>query len=274
MADFLPVNPLESALRKLITRQDGRVWQVLDLLPAARLWLPVHHPPEFHGSERAAAPGHNPAPVVFGGPDGPVVSFYTAEERVREALGLFDFYRRAPALYTWVSGQGDALLRWIYADVARGGEVDDLRMVLNYGAGDSYHDIGTEMIGYLLERPPLPDKPMVPDEWVDLHPAGNPEATLGPLRDWLARSPNARAAWIFGTPPAEPGASAPATYHFGLVMVDPEDQSLLGQAGLILKAVTPLEEEWTAGVLMASDDYRRLAADRAPFYAARGFLAG
>ena len=271
MAAFLPVNSLEIALRKLITGEDGRIWQVLTPMASATLWLLVRHYPELDGSALLAPPGQNPEICVFHGREGSVISVYTAEERVRAA---FESFGLSPADFTWIHAPGYGLLKWLHAEATGGGESSGAHLVVNFGVENAYYDIKTEMVGYLLERPEPPPDPVVPDLSAVLHPPGDPAGTLGPLRDFLAGSPNVRAAWIFAVPPGADGTPSTGKYDLALVMVDPEDQSLLERVNLILKAVTPVETEWSAAFLLAPDEtYRRMAAERAPFYAAPGFLA-
>ena len=63
-------------------------------------------------------------------------------------------------------------------------------------------------------------------------------------------------------------------FTVGLVMDDPQDERLLNRAELILRAVTPVETEWTAVVLLGADaTHRRIAARQEPLWATAEFAA-
>ena len=269
MPPFQPVNPLESLLRKLLSGEDGRVWQFLTPLAAAPVWLITKHYPELDGSDLVAPEGQNPAFLSLEFPTGKYIGLYTSEQRAQTA---FDVYHISRVDFTTVSTQCHGLLKLLQFAYA---EDENTHVFVNLGTEDGCYHLSMEWIGYMLERPaPPPLTRTEPELLVDPCPPGNPGAPLGPIRDFLAKTPTVRAAFILGVPPDVPGEPAPARYDFALVMVDPDDKSLEQRVTVMLKALTPLEEEWSVGTLMAPDEaYRQMAAANPPFYAAPGFLA-
>jgi hypothetical protein len=102
---------------------------------------------------------------------------------------------------------------------------------------------------------------------------GIPNNTTGPLKDFLSKQPTVRAAWILSPKTAPLAAGSSRAYEIHLVMRDPEDKSLLQKVRTMAKALTPVEMEWTSGVMMADDEsFRRLSKESPPFYRSKEFL--
>lgn len=264
MDSFRPVNPLEIALKRFLTGVDGRYWQWLTPLASAPLWVLVQHYPELDGTNLSAPPGQNPGLCVFNTRDGKIVSVYTSEERVRAAFARFELSRTD---FTWVFAPGYRVLKWLWATAHDGGETDGAWVVVNYGVDDAYWGGDQQMIELLLEKPEPPPDPATPQEMVTFQLPGDPEARLGPLRDELARLPEVLAAWVLARP-------EPHQYDLALVTASVDNDALLARVNLVLKAVTPVDEEWSAALLTGDDrSLRQMVAERAPFYRAAGFLA-
>lgn len=262
MADFTPVNSLEIRLRALLRDKHTPYWSFLTPLAAARVWFITRHYPELDGSDLVAPEGQNPDLCVFHGPDYSFVGLYTARCRVEEIFKQWDISR---ADFTCVSTTGYDALRYL-----SGSEADYI--CINAGLKDCQKTLDPDLVELLLERPePRPgDRPA---HNVLIDPDDDTARRLGPLKDFLSRQPTVRAAWIFFTQPDPPLPPGHRACELGLVMQDPEDESLLHQAGVIVKALTPVEMEWTPTVLMADDaSLRNLAERQPPFYAAPGFL--
>src|SRR5471030_2025466 len=129
------------------------------------------------------------------------------------------------------------------------------------------------MVKILLSRPEPKPAYEGPTQQANFEPEGDPQRYLGPLRDFLAKQPNVRAAWILTRAPAAPLPGGSSPYEIELLLRNPEDNSLLDKVGTMAKALTPVEMEWATGVMMADDNsLRRLAEKHPPFYQAHDFL--
>ena len=83
-----------------------------------------------------------------------------------------------------------------------------------------------------------------------------------------------RAAWILETKPENPQLRGQTCYQMALLMQNPEDEHLLDQVKLMVKALTPVQMEWEVALLRAEDhQLKRFAEKSAPFYASKALLA-
>lgn len=262
MSEFIPVNSLEITLRTLLRDRNTPLWSFYTPLAAFPLWIIARHYPELDGSDRVAPEGKNPEVCVFSFPKGDIIGLYTAQCRAQAAMKLWDI---PPAQWAPISAQGYGLLHYLHSM--------DKQITMNCGLKDAQYTLDPDMVEILLSRPEPPPAESQPQRKVRL-PEGDPQHFLGPLREFLAKQPAVRAAWIFGrtdAPPQKPGHHA---YEFSLLMRDPEDKSLLQPVETMLKALTPVEMDWVTGVLMGDDQsFRNFAAEQPPFYQAADFPA-
>lgn len=232
MDPFTPVNDLEILLRKLMRDDHTPVWSFFTPLAAARLYLVTKNYHEPDGSDLAAPPGQNPTVCIFKHATDPqldCIGLYTAAERVEAAFEVLKLSRRD---FTFVHAQGFELLRYVFPLVPH--------LWMNAGLVHCQHHLDPDLVEILLSRPQPPPASDQPQQLVDFNPGGNPARFLGPLRDFLRGQPTVHAAWIFGD---DPGTARPAgehAYNVGLVMQDPEDESLLKQVETMAKALTPV----------------------------------
>ncbi len=237
-------------------------WSFYTPLAAAELWIIARHYPEFDGSDQVTPGGGNPEVCVIDWEKGSYIGIYTAESRAWEA---FERVKISRSEWIPVSAQGYSLLRYL--------SKLDASLWMNCGLVECQYHLDPDMVEILLSRPEPPPAVEEPKRMVDLDPAGDPQRFLGPLREFLSQKPTVRAAWVFGHEPDSPLPDGHESYEVGLVMEDPEDESLLEQVCVIAKAVTPVEMEWTTAVMMAEDKaLRKLARERPPFYEAPDFL--
>ncbi len=166
---------------------------------------------------------------------------------------------------TIISAPGYQLLRYV--------EMTGAWIYMNFGLPECQYCLDSDMVEALLSRPEPTPESETPQRHVQFQPEGNPQRFLGPLKKFLAEQPTVRAAWIFGQEPEAPLPAGYRSYEVGLVMKDPEDNTLLEKVGTMAKALTPVEMEWTTGVMMADNrSLRELRKQQPPFYAARDFL--
>ena len=261
MVAFIPANSLETKLRAILTDPHTPSWSFYTPLAAAQLWIITRHYPKLDGSDLVAPEGQNPGVCIFRGPEQSAIGIYTAESRVEEA---FAKWKLSPAEMTYVSAPGYQLLRYLSEMNAS--------LWINCGLPECQYHLDPDMVEILLSRPePTYDKQEVHP--VIIAPADDPAHLLGPLRDFLRQQPQVRATWIFGQSEDTPLPAGHRGYELGLLMEDPEDNSLLERMNVMLKALTPVEMEWTTATLMADErSLRNLSKQRPPFYAAPGFL--
>jgi hypothetical protein len=263
MPDFSPVNSLETKLRALLTDKTTPCWTFYTPLAAAPLWIIVRAHPELDGSDLVAPPGQNPEVCVMRGPKYSCIGVYTAESRVKAAMEL---WKMLPSDMTYVSAPGYQLLRYIMTF----DKVD--YMWINAGLKECQYQLDADMVEILLSRPE-PEYQTEPSGQLGLHPEGDPQHYLDPLREFLSRQPTVRAAWIFGRQPEPPLPEGQHAYDFGLLMDDPEDRSIEEKVETMLKALTPVEMDWDVTSLMADEQsLRNLAKEQPPFYQGAGFL--
>jgi len=252
---FTPVNALEVQLRRVMSDKNTPLWDFYTPLAAASLWVFVRNYPELDGSDLVAPPGQNPEFCVFEGKDSSCVALYTARSRAQAA---FEKYKISPQAMAIVSAPGYQLLKAL-----KDGES---HLVLNLGLPECQYVLDPDMVEILLERPePVYDKP--PDAVVGMEPTSEVDEHLAPLREFLAKQPQVRAAWVFPVRQQSHG------YEVHLVMDDPEDDSLLKQVGTMVKALTPVEMECAVATMMGDDQsLRNLSQRKPPFYRRADFL--
>jgi len=262
MNQFVPVNSLEITLRTLLRDRNTPLWSFYTPLAAFPLWIIARHYPELDGSDQVAPKGKNPEVCVFNFPNGEIVGLYTAHCRAQAAMKVWDI---SPAKWIAISAPGYQLLRFL--------QLMDKQITMNCGVKDGQYTLDPDMVEILLSRPEPVPVGSQPQRKVRV-PEGDPQRFLGPVREFLAKQPTVRAAWIFGrtdAPPQRPGHYA---YEFMLIMREPEDKSLLHPVEVMLKALTPVEMDWVTGVLMGDDEsFRKFAAEQPPFYQAADFPA-
>ncbi len=263
MVTFTPVNSLETKLRALLSDKTTPYWSFYTPLAAAELWIIVRNHPELDGSDLVAPEGQNPEVCTFNTPDYSFIGIYTAECRVRE---IFEKLKLSPAQMTFVSAPGYQLLKFLVT-------FDDVdHLWINGGLPECQKQLDIDLVEILLSRPE-PEYHHGPEHKVGLSPDENPQRFLAPLGDFLSRQPNVRAVWIFGQKRETPLPAGHHAYEIGLLMADPEDESLRDQIETMAKALTPVEMEWTTALLMGDDrSLRNLAEQQAPYYQAPGFL--
>jgi SseB protein N-terminal domain len=261
MTTFKPVNGLETKLRALLTDRNTPLWDFYTPLAASPLWVIVRHHPELDGSDLVAPPGQNPQVCTFNFPQGDYIGLYTSPGRAQQAFAQWEISK-----HDWVvvSAPGYQLLKLL--------KDSEASLCINVGVKECQYNLDPDMVEILLSRPePKYDEP--PVRKIVLEPAGGPEKHLAPLREFLGRQPKVRAAWIFGQKSDSPQPAGSKFYEFSLLMDDPEDKSLLPEVGIMVKALTPVEMEWTTAVLMADDqNLRKLVKKKPPFYARPDFL--
>jgi SseB protein C-terminal domain len=256
-----PVNSLETKLRALLTDPNTLTWSFFTPLAAAPLWIIVRHHPELDGSGLIAPAGKNPQICIFNFPQGALIGLYTAGARAQEAFTKWNISKHD---WTIVSAPGYQLLKLLTTFEAG--------LTINLGLKDCQYHLDPDMVEILLSRPEPAYGPQ-PARKINLQPAGDPEQHLAALREFLGRQPKVRAAWIFGQKPDSPLPANGRSYEFSLLMDDPEDKSLLPEIEMMVKALTPVEMEWTTAVLMADDQsLRNLTKKKQPFYARTDFL--
>ena len=264
MPEFTPVNSLEIQLRAIMRDKHTPSWNFYTPLAAAPLWIITKHYPELDGSGLIAPEGQNPEICVFKGPEHSYVGLYTAQCRVEEACALMEISR---AQFTYVSAPGFQLLKLLV-----GVEFDYICM--NAGLKECQYCLDSDMVEILLSRPE-PAYENRPTNQVELDPEDDTHKRLGPLKEFLSRQPKVRAAWVLAEKPVTPLPPGHRAYQIGLVMEDPEDESLLHEVGVMAKALTPVEMEWTPTLLLGDkQSLRSLAKMQPPLYAAPGFLKG
>jgi hypothetical protein len=263
MATFTPVNSLEMKLRAILTDPNTASWNFYTPLAAAPLWIIVKNHPELDGSNLVAPPGKNPEVCIFTFPQGSFIGLYTAPGRAQQAFAQWQISQRD---WTIVSAPGYRLLKFLGTSEAE--------LCLNLGVKDCQYHLDPDLVEILLSRPE-PDYDAQPVRKVNFAPAGQPEQHLAPLHEFLSRQPKVRAAWVFGQKPDPPLPPDALSYEVNLLMEDPEDKSLLHAVGVMAKALTPVEMEWTTAVITADDQsLRNLAKQTPPFYARPNFLQG
>jgi hypothetical protein len=261
MKTFTPVNSLETKLHALLTDQHTPYWSFYTPLAAAPLWIITKNYPELDGSEKVAPDGQNPAVCICTVPTGTYIGLYTSAQRAEE---IFEQWKISRTEMTYISAPGWQLLKFV-KDMA-----DDLW--INAGLKECQYHLDPDMVEILLERPePVyePEKLLnaVTPPTEDLRPY------LGPVEEFLGRQANVRAAWIFTKKPDPDQPAANPHHEIGLVMENPEDDSLLGQVGAMVKALTPVEMDWTTMLMKADDkNLRKLRERQRPFYEAPDFL--
>jgi hypothetical protein len=264
MPAVVPVNSLEIQLRALLTDKNTPYWSFYTPLAAAPLWIITQNYPELDGSDQGAPEGKDPGICVFNGPEYSCVGLYTAQCRVEEA---FERMKLSRTMFRYVSAPGYQLLKFL-----KGVEFDYIW--INAGMKEFQYCLDPDMVEILLSRPE-PDYKKEPGSQVELGAADDLYEWLGPLKEFLSRRPKVRAAWVLAEKLAAPLPPGQRAYQIGLVMADPEDNSLLHQVGVMAKALTPVEVECTPTILMADDQaLRNLAKKQPPFYEAPGFLKG
>jgi len=260
MADFLPMNRLEKRLRSVLRDRNTPLWNFYTPLASAELWIFARRYPELDGSGLVAPEGKDPEICTFSGPEGSYVGIYTSDFRAEEASEKL----KLPDKFWCISAKGHELLRFL------SGFESELWM--NFGLPECQYHLDPDMVEILLSRPE-PAAADRPTEKVTFAVEGNPEQYLGPLKDFLSHQPNVRAAWILSPKTAPLAAGNSRAYEIHLVMRDPEDKSLLQKVRTMAKALTPVEMEWTSGVMMADDkSFRRLSKESPPFYRSKDFL--
>lgn len=263
MATFTPVNGLETKLQTILTDPNSPSWNFYTPLAAAPLWVIVRHHPELDGTDRVAPPGQNPQICILKDTKATYIGLFTSPARAQEAFPKLKLSRHD---WTIVSAPGYQLLKAI--------SHHDAHLWINLGLPECHYHLDPDMVAILLSRPE-PKYDAQPTRHVNLDPDGRPEQHLNPLRDFLSRQPHVRAAWIFGQKAETPLLPGGRAYEFSLLMDDPEDRSLLPEVGVMLKALTPVEMEWTTAVLMADDQaLRKFVKKKTPFYARPDFLKG
>jgi hypothetical protein len=261
MANFTPVNSLETKLRTLLADPNTLTWSFYTPLAAAPLWIIVRHHPELDGSDLVAPPGQNPEVCIFKGPKDSYIGLYTSAGRAQEA---FTQLKIPPQVMRIVYAPGYQLLKLV--------SQYDAHLWINCGQKECQYHLDPDMVEILLSRPE-PQYNTQPSGKIVMEPAGELEQHLAPLRDFLNRQPKVRAAWIYRQKPATPLPADNPVYEIGLVMDDPEDKSLLPQVGVMAKALTPVEMECVPAVLMADDQsLRNLTKQKPPFYTRPDFL--
>jgi hypothetical protein len=264
MPEFIPVNSLEIQLRAVLTDKTTPSWNFYTPLAAAPLWLITRNYPELDGSHLVAPLGQNPEVCVFKGPEYSCVGLYTALCRVEAA---FVGMKLSRALYTHVSAPGYQLLKFL-----QGVEFDYIW--INAGIKEAQYCLDSDMVEILLSRPEPTYQPETTNH-VTLDPDDDTHRFLGPLKEFLSRQPTVRAAWVLREKPPTPLPPGHRAYQIGLVMQNPDDDSLLHQVGIMAKALTPVEIECTPTLLMADpQSLRNLAKKQRPFYEGPGFLQG
>jgi hypothetical protein len=254
MAAFTPTNSLEIELRKVLQDKHTPLWNFYTPLAASPLWVIVRHYPELDGSEAVAPSGQNPELCTFNWEGKPFIGLFTAPERAEVPFVKWELPK-----HQWrvTSAPGYQLLLLL--------RNSESTVVINLGNEGCRFQLDPDMVELLLERPE--PKYHQTAATADFKPEGDPEKYLQPLRDFLAQQTNVRAAWISAHTEGDR-----ITYQIGLVMRDPEDNSLLDKVCNMAKALTPVEMEWNSAVLMADDgSLRRLADRHRPFYQATDF---
>lgn len=255
MSVFVPVNSIETRLRAMIQDKNTLSWSFYTPLAAAELWILARNRPEEDGSNDL----QNPEVCIFNHPGHSFIGIYTARDRAEAVMAQWQLSERE---WIPVSAPGYQLLRYL-------GENHELWM--NAGLKDCQYHLDPEMVEILLSRPEPPVEKAT--HHVALNADHDPKKFLGPLREFLSRQSTVRAAWVFGQQPDAPLPAGHCAYEVELLMEDPEDQSLLEQVRVMAKALTPVEMEWTVGVMLADDrSLRNLAKQQRPFYAAPDFL--
>ncbi len=260
MAEFIPVNSLETKLRSLLKDKSTPSWDFYTPLAAAKLWIFARYYPELDGSDLIAPDGKNPDICTFRDAKGSYIGIYTAECRADDAFKKLKLSR---ATYHCIFAKGHELLRLLSGFEAH--------LWMNLGLPECHYYLDPDMVEILLSRPepPLPD---VPTQKVTFAVEGNPEQYLGPLKEFLRNQPTVRAAWIVSPKSDAAKASLSCAYELHLVMRDPEDNSLLQKVCTMAKALTPVEMEWTSALMMADDEsFRRLSKESPPFYRSKDF---
>jgi hypothetical protein len=262
MATFTPVNRLEMVLRTLLTDRNTPLWDFYTPLAAAPLWIIVQNYPELDGSNLVAPPGQNPAVCLLKGPQTSYIGLYTSPSRAQAA---FTQLKLSPHAMRIVSAPGYQLLKLV--------SPHDAELWINCGQKECQYHLDPDTVEILLSRPEPQYNDARPVHKVTLHPAGDPAKHLAPLHAFLSQQPRVRAAWIYGQKPGPDASAGGQAYEFSLLMDDPEDKSLLHEVGVMVKALTPVEMEWTTAVLMADDQsLRNLMKQAPPFYARPDFL--
>jgi hypothetical protein len=262
MPEFSPVNSLETKLRAIIRDKNTPSWSFYTPLAAAPLWVIIKNYPELDGSDLVAPGGRNPDLCVFQGTSYSYVGLYTAHCRVEQ---VFEQWKIPRADFISVSAPGYQLLRYVSTCKAE-------HIWVNAGLKDCQYHLDPDMVDILLSRPE-PSYEVQAGPPVEFDPDDDPASLLGPLKEFLSRQPKVRAAWIMGERPPTPLPPGHRAYQIGLVMEDPEDNSLLHEVGIMAKALTPVEMEWTPTILMADDQsLRNLVKKKRPFFQSPGFL--
>lgn len=262
MTTFTPVNNLELKLRDVLTNKNTPLWNFYTPLAATPLWIIVKNHPELDGSDLVVPPGQNPEVCTFREPNASYIGIYTSRGRAQE---VFTKMKLSPQALTIVSAPGYQVLKYLST-------FEEESLWINCGLKDCQYHLDPDMVDILLARPeptaePAPSRPMFLDS------TDAAEQHLAPLREFLGRQPKVRAAWIYRqlNEPAVPASHQ--AYEVALVMEDPADNSLLHEVGVMVKALTPIEMDWTTGVWMADDQsLRNLMKQKAPFYARADFL--
>ena len=266
MPEFIPVNSLEIKLRALITDKNTPIWSFYTPLAAASLWFIIKHYPELDGSDKVTPNGGNPEVCILESNGKKFIGIYTAPSRVE---AVFERLKISRAQFTFVSAPGYQLLKYLWS-------MNPDYLVMNEGVKECRYQLDPDIVEILLSRPePEYEKPAGdPKNLVSLGPDESVLAQLEPLHEFLSKQPTVRAAWVFVGKPTASARPGEMAYEIGLVMTDPEDNTLLGKVETMAKALTPVEIEWSSMVMMAEDQsLRNLSKQQKPFYQAAGFLS-
>ncbi|MGI9086563.1 MAG: enhanced serine sensitivity protein SseB C-terminal domain-containing protein [Chthoniobacterales bacterium] len=261
MPEFTPVNNVELQLRAVLRDKNTPLWNLYTPLASSPLWVITRHYPELDGSDLFAPAGQNPDVLTFTDKNGRWIGLYTSPERAEIAFVRWEIPRRD---WTVISAPGYQLLK-LLKDV-------DAELCLNLGCDGIQKTLDADMVEILIERgePEYEQRATAPQ--ADFAPTGKPEQYLGPLREFLSQAPSVRAAWVLTRRDPAAKDQNKENYEIELLMRDPDDDSLLDKVITIAKAVTPVEMEWTAGVMMADENsLRNLARKHPPFYCSEDF---
>ena len=258
MPAFAPVNSIETRLRAMLEDKHTLSWSFYTPLAAAELWIIARNHPEDDGDNRV----RNPEVCIFQGPEHRYIGIYTAHCRVEEVFAGMKLSARD---WTAVAAPGYQLLTYL-KDM-------DAALWMNACLKECQYHLDPDMVEILLSRPEPTPAQDEPRRQVDFKVGTEVKQHLGPLREFLGKQRTVRAAWISAQEADSPLPAGHRAYEIGLVMEDPEDRSLLDQVRVMAKALTPVEMEWTSGVLLADDrSLRNLAKQQPPFYEAPDFL--
>lgn len=258
MADFIPTNSLEIALRTLLRDKTTPVWSFFTPLATAQLFVIAKDYPELDGSDAVAPKGGNPEVCCFSVGEESWIGVYTSADRARQAMEVC----KVPAHgFTRISAQGHGLLGYL--------STLEVELWINAGLVECQYHLDPDLVSLLLQRPE-PPPPAPPTSHLMLNPDAEAPAFFAPLRDFLEQQPAVRAAWVF----EGEAKGTRLQFEVGLVAVDPQDHEILQKVRAAVTALTPVEIDAVTTMLMADDtSLGKLARDQRPFYRAPGFLA-